>query len=482
MGFWALWQKLAVWAVVFGAVFLGERAAVSSPPDAPQGRPLVVGYFGQWSVYDHFYPKNLLLSGAAAQLDQINYAQGFVTGGRCSVADPNADLNLVFKAEDSVDGRADDPQSPFRGDFRQLLDLKRRFPKLKVLISLEGKAVDFAADAQPAAREAFVRSCVDLFLRGQFLAGEATLPASDRQEAATLFDGIDLDWEFPHEEDAANFQAVLGEFRRQMDLLRPGLRLSAAVGPSPRMYPGVDLRAVSQVVDQVGVMNYDYNGPWSQRTGFLAPLYGETGGTVERSILAYKEAGVPAAKLLLGMPFYGYGWKEVPSAEGHGLMQQGRSIRGDRPYSYLQGLVPAGAETSVAAANAGVKAEPEKAANLPAASLPAAESAVNAEAAGAPAGQKTPAPFVLYRDPRSKAPWLYDGDTFWTYDDPVSIQAKAKFAVEQELGGVMAWELSEDTADAALLKSARKGLRDGLDSRRQASLEQGASGGSGGVH
>ncbi len=473
---------------------VGAVLACAHPAASAQGvqeltafqKPMVVGYFGQWSVYEHFFPKNLVSSGAMSQLDQLNYAQGFVTGGRCSVADPNADLNLVFSAQDAVDGEADDPRSTFRGNFHQLVELKRRFPKLKVLISLEGKAVDFAADAQPGAREAFVRSCVDLFLRGQFLASGA-LPGSEQKEVATLFDGIDLDWEFPHEEDAANFQALLVELRRQMDAARPGLRLSTAVGPSPRMYPRVDLAAVSQVVDQIGVMNYDYNGPWNPKTGFLAPLYGDNGGTVERSILAYKEAGVPPAKLLLGLPFYGYGWKEVASTDEHGLQQQGRSIRGDRPYSYLQTLVPSGPEVvggpdSVgnpvpAAASPGVPAEPEKTAKLPVASLPAAESVVKADGAGATAGSaKAPAPFVVYRDPRSKAPWLYDGDTFWTYDDPVSIRAKTFFAIEQGLGGVMAWELSEDTSDAALLKSARKGLLEGLDGRRRAYLVQDPSG------
>ena len=478
--------------MVLGAVLAAGRDAAAALPDGDQARPLVVGYFGQWGVYDNFFPKNLLTSGAAAELDQVNYAQGFVTGGRCSVADPHADLDLAFTAGNSVDGRADDPGSPFRGDFHQMAELKRRFPKMKVLISLEGKGADFAADAQPSVREAFVRSCVDLFLRGRFV-GDAAVPASEQKEAETLFDGIDLDWEFPHEEDAANFQALLEEFRRQMNAVRPGMRLAAAVGPSPRMYPGVDLPAVSRVVDQMGVMNYDYNGPWNPKTGFLAPLYGETGGTVERSIVAYKEAGVPGAKLLLGMPFYGYGWKEVARTDEHGLMQVGKSIRGDRPYSYLQTLVPAGPETMVAAgpvvapglgapgsgravAPAGFGTDPAKAAKLPAASLPAAESAVKAEAAGVTT-VKTPAVFVLYRDPRSKAPWIYDGDTFWTYDDPVSIRAKASFAVEQGLGGVMAWELSEDTADAALLKSARKAL----DGRGAASVARSAGGGSAGV-
>ena len=433
-------------------------------------RPLVVGYFGQWGVYSNYFPRNVLTSGAAAELDQMNYAQGFVTAGRCSVADPNADLNLPFTAENSVDGRADDAASPFRGDFHQVAELKRRFPRMKVLISLEGKGADFAADAQPAAREAFVRSCVDVFLRGHVV-GDAEMPG-----LAGLFDGIDLDWEFPQEADAANFQALLTEFRRQMDALRPGLRLAAAVGPSPRMYPGVDLRAVAAVVDQLGVMNYDYNGPWSSRTGFLAPLYGETGGTVERSILGYREAGVPAAKLLLGMPFYGYGWKEVARTGENGLLQTGKSIHGDRPYSYLQTLVPAGPEVSSAippAAPAAMTAGPTAAApavavKLPAASLPAAEGAV----AGGTAA-RLPEPFVVYRDPRSKAPWLYDGDTFWTYDDPVSIGAKAAFAAEQGLGGVMAWELSEDTADAALLRAARRGLE------RKASVARTPTGASG---
>ena len=276
-------------------------------------RPKVVAYFGQWGVYDHFFVKNLVDSGAVRQLDQINYAQGFVTGGHCSVADPNADLNMVFSAADSVTGVADDPAQAFRGNLHQLVELKRRYPKIKVLLSLEGQARDFAADAQPAVREAFVRTCVDLFVRGHLSPGI---------EAPRLFDGIDVDWEYPHGEDGANFVAMLGEMRRQMEAARPGMLLTIAAGPSPHMYGGVDLPAVNGLVDQVGLMNYDYNGPWNQRTGFLAPLYTEEGkgGSVERSVREWEEAGVPAPKLLLGLPFYGYGggagWRRRTTAFG----------------------------------------------------------------------------------------------------------------------------------------------------------------------
>ncbi len=406
---------------------------------------LVVGYLGQGSVYNHFFVNNLVMSGAASELDQINYSQGFVTGGRCSVADPNADLNVAFSAQDSVDGVADDPTTKFHGNLHQLAELKRLHPKLKVLISLEGRGADFAADAQPAARAAFVASCVDIFLRGHLTASSNVAAGTPDQPG--LFDGIDVDWEYPGPGDADNFVALLNELRYQMDLVRPGLRLSIAVGPSPRMYPGVDLGAVSQIVDQIGIMNYDYNGPWSHTTGFLAPLYSEDGhgGSVERSILEFKQAGVPASRLLMGLPFYGYGWKAV-SATGNGLFQAGQGIRGDRPYSFFQMLMappspPTKLDASIPPAPAGALLSSDAPAQPPALSV----------AASAPN-------FILFRDPRSHAPWLFDGSTFWTYEDPTSIRYKAAFAVEQGVAGVMAWELSEDAPGAPLVKAARLGI------------------------
>ena len=72
-------------------------------------------------------------------------------------------------------------------------------------------------------------------------------------------------------------QRLLEEFRQQMRAVRPGLRLSIAVGHSPHMLPGTDFAAIATLVDQVGIMNYDYTGPWSPTTGFLAPLFDPLG-------------------------------------------------------------------------------------------------------------------------------------------------------------------------------------------------------------
>jgi chitinase len=387
-------------------LFAGTLHAGFAQKASADARPRLVGYFPQWGLYDDqpYLVKNLISPGGRAPLvDQINYAQGFVTNGRCSVADPNADLNFSFSAQQSVNGVPDSPAHPFRGHLHQLQLLKQRYPHLRILISLEGRASDFAFDAQPENRQAFVASCIDTFIRGRLAPGI---------DAPRLFDGIDVDWEFPREPDAANFLALLQEFRRQLDAVRPGLHLTIAVGHTPHMYPGTDVAGVAALVDQVGLMTYDFIGPWSDTTGLLAPLSAPDefhGGTVARSVSSWHDAGVPIRKLLMGVPFYAYGWHQVPE-DGHGLFQEGTGIHGDRPYSYIQTLI----EHS-----------------------------------------------TVYRDPASLAPWLFDGDVFWTYEDPTSIAHKAGFARDQGLGGLMIWELGEDNSESELLRAAHRGLNAG---------------------
>jgi chitinase len=380
-------------------------------------KPLLVGYFPQWGIYNDppYYVKDLITSGSAPLLDQLNYAQGFIVNARCAVADPNADLNLTYTAVNSVDGSADNPTSPLRGSFHQLQELKKLYPRMKILISLEGKATSFAQAAQPENRVAFVSSCIDMFVRGHFAAG-ATAPG--------IFDGFDLDWEYPQQEDAPNYLALLQEFRKQLDAARPGLKLTIAAGPSPRMYHSVDFSAVAKVVDLVGLMNYDYSGPWHKETGFHAPLYSDHSGSADGTIKQYEEDGVPAEKLLLGVPFYGYSWKSV-GAENHGLFQPGEAVHEDRPYRYIQTLI----------------------------------------------GGST-----VYRDETAQAPWLYDGDTFWTYEDPVSARFKSTYAAQHHLGGVMVWELGEDSRDGQLLKAVHAGLRTPAAQPQIAGSEAGASG------
>ena len=377
----------------------------------------LVGYLPQWGIYGTppWSAQQLVANGTAAMLTQIDYSQAFIVNGRCSVADPNADLGHAYTAQTSVDGTADAPATPgsapvLRGEFHQLQELHRRYPRMRMLISIEGKAAAFADAAQPEKRAAFAASCIDMFLRGNLAPG---------LQAPDLFTGIDVDWEYPNGAgDGANFTALVAEFRRQLDAYaavvhgeKPMLTIAAA--PGLARYPGVDWSAVARAVDQIGLMNYDYNGPWQKMTGIVAPLYAMPGlrlesGNIDATIANYENAGVPAAKLLLGVPFYGYHWSHVTDAGAqHGLGITGQQERGDTPYREI-------------------------------AALP---------------GARTP-----FRDAHSGAPWLYDGSTFWTYDDPISAAAKASYARNHGLGGMMIWELSGDTADGSMVRAMCDGL------------------------
>jgi chitinase len=253
-----------------------------------------------------------------------------------------------------------------------------------------------------------VKSCVDQYLRGRF---------ADGISEPGVFDGVDIDWESPQLEDAANFQELIKEFRRQMNAVRSGLRLAVAVDQSPAVLLGTDFAAITPLVDQFGIMNYDYAGPWSSTTGLLAPLFPNAsqahGASIQSSIAAYKAAGIPARKLLMGLPFYGYGWTGVNNSN-HGLFQAGEAVHEDRPYHAIRTI------------------------------------ALSSQ---------------IFRDPRSQAPWAFDGQNFWTYEDAVSVRYKVSYGLRQGVGGVMIWELSGDTANAELLNAAYHSLHHPLSTR-----------------
>ena len=373
----------------------------------------IVGYFPQWGIYNRRYvPLDLIKSGAIKSLTQLDYAQANIKDNACIVADAQADTNIVFKAEDSVDGNADTPDAPLRGNFHQLQLLRRLYPKLRILISIEGQRSLFEEAAKPENRVAFVHSCMARFLEGHIAPGV---------EAQQLFDGIDVDWEYPNADHAEDFYGLMAEFRRQMDAIRAksastragteerGFTLSIASGASHKAIDPIDWARVAKDVDQVGVMTYDFQGPWSHDTGFVAPLRSDNPNaeTVASVIDAYLAAGVPSRQLLIGLPFYAYQWHNVAEGANHGFLSKGDPVRGNLNQSTATALLQ------------------------------------NEDA-------------KLYRDPASQAPWIYDGDNFLTFEDPTSLQAKAAYAREHKLGGMMIWELSGDTSDAQLLRALRQ--------------------------
>lgn len=356
------------------------------------------------------------LDAAAEKMTHINYAFGLIgPDGRAVLGEPEIDVaQTISGAEAGPDG--------LNGMFRQLQLLKERHPHLQTLISLGGWGgsrgfSDAAATAE--GRQTLVASSIELFL--------TRWPG--------VFDGIDIDWEYPvhgglpengyRPEDRRNCTLLFEEYRRQLDDLGSGTGrhypLTAAV-PAGKALPisTFELREIGEILDFVNVMTYDISGSSeSGITNFNAALhppstdpreseerfYQNVSGTVG----AFLDEGVPREKLVVGMPFYGRGYTGVP-ARNHGLYQ---------PF-----------DEGISAPYHQVVAD----------YLPGYDRHWHDEAG---------------------VPWLYSPDTgiMLSYDDPDSIGLKSDYIIAEGLGGAMFWELSGDDEEWSLLGAIADRMR-----------------------
>ncbi|MFC3550979.1 glycosyl hydrolase family 18 protein [Lysobacter cavernae] len=404
------------------------------------GNKRVIGYFTQWGIYGRNYRvKNIDTSGSASKLTHINYAFGNVRNNRCEVgvtqaSDPNtgvggdafADYSKSFGAGESVSGAADTWDQPLRGNWNQLKQLKAKHPGLKVLISLGGWtwSRNFSAAARPENRVAFVSSCIDAYIRGN-------LPITDNAggpgAAVGVFDGIDIDWEYPvacgltcgKPEDNANFTALMAEFRRQLDAVRPGLLLTIASGAGIDKIRVTDPAAYAQYLDYINVMTYDFHGTWDPQTNHHSALFDSpndpsTGDqklyNTNDALEAFLSRGVPASKLNLGIGFYGRGWTNVANVN-NGLYQSGSPA----PATYEAG-------------NEDYKVLKNK-------------------------------PGTIHTDTNARATWKYDGNTFWSYDTPEMVTEKMSYVKAQNLGGAFFWEFSGDDSTGTLVNAISNALK-----------------------
>ncbi|MET0814365.1 MAG: glycosyl hydrolase family 18 protein, partial [Pseudoxanthomonas sp.] len=272
----------------------GTQISATTSNGGGGGNKRVLGYFVQWGIYGRNYRvKNIDTSGSAAKLTHINYAFGNVRNNVCEVGltipsnestgaggDAFADYSKAFSAAESVSGVADTWDQPLRGNWNQLKQLKAKYPNIKVLISLGGWTWSrgFASAARPENRVAFVTSCVNAYIRGNL---PVTDGAGGTGAAAGVFDGIDIDWEYPNAcglacggaEDRANFTALLAEFRRQLNLVRPGLLLTIAPGAGVDKIAATDPGQYHQYLDFINVMTYDFHGAFEPRTNHHSGLF-----------------------------------------------------------------------------------------------------------------------------------------------------------------------------------------------------------------
>jgi len=146
-----------------------------------------------------------------------------------------------------------------------------------------------------------------------------------------LFDGFNIDWEFPGAADKENFTALLKEFRRQLNALAKttGKKyvLTFDSPANPKKYVNIDLKAAAAQVDFLTIDGYDYAAADEKQTNESSSVYDTSQDPVyaderyiDATVKAYLKAGVPAAKYTMGLPLYAVGWTGVPNVN-HGLYQ-----------------------------------------------------------------------------------------------------------------------------------------------------------------
>jgi len=389
---------LAIGLACAHAIPVGDPSASASA-----GPMRVVGYLASWGVGS----KGTRIADLPAKdLTHIFYAFAKVgNDGRVTLENPCVDIGACDSS-----ATVKNPG----GNFAELAKLKQLNPHLKLAISIggwtgSGKFSDAALT--DVSRRQFTESAIDVFIR----------------QRPGLFDGIDVDWEFPVEgglegnteraADKRNFTLLLGELRRQLDAqgALDNKRYELTIAASARLgeIKNVEVTRIAPLLDFINVMTYDYHSA-PGRTNFNSPLYA-AGGDLDRRVnidatmRAFLDAGVPGGKLLVGIPFYGHAYGSVPNVRA-GLFQNGT----DKPLGWREG----DGDWKVLAQT-----------------------------------RLKDTRYVRYWEPQARVPWLFDptSGTWVSYDDPQSVGEKVRYVREHGLGGVVIWELGGD--DGSLMRA-----------------------------
>lgn len=389
---------------VSGAVAVHTTGGTTTPPTG--GSKVKLGYLTEWGTYDRNYQvKNLVTSGSAAKITHINYAFGNVTNGQCAIGDAYADYQKTFTADQSVSGVADTWDQPIAGNFNQLRELKAKYPNIKILWSFGGWTWSGGFGQAAANPTAFANSCYNLV---------------EDPRWADIFDGIDIDWEYPNAcglscdtSGAAAYKNLMSALRTKFGSNYLVTAATTADGTSGGKIDAADYAGAAQYVDWYNVMTYDFFGAFNP-TGPTAPHSPLTtytgiptpGFTTADAIAKFKSKGVAASKLLIGIGFYGRGWTGVTQDA------PGGTATGPAPGTYEQGI------------------EDYKVLKT------------SCPATGTVAGTA----------------YAHCGTNWWSYDTPSTIAGKMSWAKTQGLGGAFFWDFSGDTSNGELVSAINSGL------------------------
>jgi chitinase len=331
-------------------------------------------------------------------------------------------------------------ENEMRGVLRQLRVLKRQNPQLKIMLSVGGACYYDAELDQCLALSPLFRTISQseegtaYFLDALVKLMIQPFPEGENQE---LFDGLDIDWEFPVAEDRAYYVPFIRALRQRLDAAgeQNHKRYLLTVDGAATQYfiQHVDIQNLAPLVDWVNVLSYLFHMPqsWNDHTGHNAPFasmgndsHGQGYDVQNASIGVWQKGGMPMEKLALGLPFFGIGYKQVQSGNAN---YPGLNAKYD-------GALVEGGE------------------------IPYVEIWTDHYKKGG---------FKAYWDDQAQVPFMYNADTkAWiSYDDTKSLSIKSIWAKEQKLAGIFLWELSQESMPnqplAPLTQAITNALRTG---------------------
>ncbi|QSH95121.1 glycoside hydrolase family 18 protein [Treponema phagedenis] len=277
----------------------------------------------------------------------------------------------------------------------KLWRIKELRPDIRIQLSIGGWTAEGFSDA------ALTKESRALFVRSAY----ESLKDSP-------FEGLDIDWEYPgsdaagikaRKEDRENYTALMTELREMLDRLQlaNGKKplLTMALGAGEKLLNDIEMQKLLPVMDFVNVMTYDLctSSPKTRHhTCLKSPSYDPEQISLEKETKLLLVAGIPREKIILGGSFYGRLWHKTRN-EGTGLFQDsGQGVAAFEDFGIM------------------LKNQ-----------------------------LKDPA-YKQYWDESAEAAYLFNGETFISYDNERSLKAKMRYVIEEKLGGFVFWEFSCD--------------------------------------
>jgi len=335
--------------------------------------------------------------------------------------------HIIYSFTNVIDGEMKFRNEEVAGPkIEALVKQKERNPDLKVMIACGGWGADGFSDMAltEESRAKFIKSASEFITKYKL-------------------DGMDMDWEYPgisgagtmaRPEDTKNFTALMKGLREMLDEFDSPKVLTFASAGWKRYYDFVEMDEVMKYANFTNVMTYDQVSGVSIYTGHHTPL-GDVKSTdiagtpfqahldslyangdnldpdprsSEKIVDFLIKEGVDPKQIVIGSAFYGRVWKGVPPVN-NGLHQLSGGLQiGWMAYHQIRDKYEQDSD------------------------------------------------FKRYWDEKAEAPYMYNASDslFVSYDDTVSVALKTRYTMEKGLGGIMFWELGNDTKEAGSLLDA----------------------------